>query len=125
VLFAHNYRNEAIAWRQMGEALPKDGLIMGITHDSNRRLGYYGWVPITGWPQVGDLAMLNLAGGNNDVNDPAWRTIFLEKTKGYSYFLVTLFSELNGQPVLKSVLDEYPSTKGDGYILFDLRKKKD
>ncbi|GMR11340.1 MAG: hypothetical protein BMS9Abin28_2170 [Anaerolineae bacterium] len=43
--------------------------------------------------------------------------------QGFDYFLVTLFNELDDQPVLSDVLySNYPYQEGDdGYVLFDLK----
>jgi hypothetical protein len=36
---------------------------------------------------------------------------------------VTAFGQLDKQPGLKEILDQYPiAAKGDGYVLYDLRK---
>ncbi len=123
VLLAEDYRLEPIIWQRVGESLPKDGKIIGLTHDYNTRLRYYGWTDVAQWPHATDLQMGVLAGGNYDPEDPAIAAEFVRRTQGYSYFLVTLFSELDAQPVLRQVLSRYPSREGDGYVLYDLRQR--
>jgi hypothetical protein len=125
---ARDYRLEAAAWEKLGEVMPKDGDLIGLTHDYDTRLNYYGWTAVTHWPYVSDLEMQELSGVDHDLNDPAWRTQFEEKTQGYEYFVVTVRGELEAQPVLKSVLYENfeiyaEAEEGEYYIIFDLRKK--
>jgi hypothetical protein len=95
-----------------------------MTHDYNARLNYYGWIPVDSWPLAYDQEMHVLAGGNVNLLDPVWEQIFLDKTAGYDYFIVTLFNELELQPILKEMLEKYPSREGEGYILYDLHARK-
>ena len=124
-LLAEDYRLEPIIWRRVGDSLPRDGPIIGITHDYNTRLKYYGWIGMAQWPHSADFEMGVLAGGNYDPTDPAIVDLFEERTKGSDYFLVTLFPELETQPILNDVLyTNYPYREGDGYVLFDLRENR-
>ena len=121
-LLREDYRLEPIIWQRVGDSLPRDGSMIGLTHDYNERLKYYGWIGIAQWPHSADFEMGVLAGGNYDPTDPAIVGLFEERTKGTDYFLVTLFPELETQPVLNDVLySNYPYREGDGYVLFDLR----
>ncbi|MFV2043575.1 MAG: ArnT family glycosyltransferase [Anaerolineales bacterium] len=122
-LLREDYRLEPIIWRRVGDSLPRDGGIIGLTHDYNTRLKYYGWIGMAQWPHAADFEMGVLAGGNYDPMDPAIVDMFEERTEGFDYFLVTLFTELEAQPILKDVLySNYPFREGDGYVLFDLRE---
>ena len=124
-LVAKNYRPEILGWIKMGQELPKGASYIGITHDYNTRLKYYGWVNVAAWPLTLDQTQMHtMAGGNADMNSPEWEKIFNDKTKGFDYFIVTQFDELNTQPVLKRMLDQYVSTEGEGYTFYDLHQKK-
>ena len=117
ILVGNDYRGEPGGWRQIGEAMPRDGAIIGLTHDYGFRMSYYGWIQVSNWPDRADLNLDALQGRQEDFD-----SLFDEKTRGMSYFLVTRFDELDAQPLLKSMLyDHYPLIQeGDGYILFDL-----
>jgi hypothetical protein len=124
-LLAKDYREEIKGWIQMGEEIPSVGKLIGLTHDYNNRLAYYGWKDVAQWPHLSDYEMLSLAGGNYDPNDNAIIEEFTRRTNGYDYFIVTLFGELDSQPMLKSILQEnYPYITGEGYILYNLREPK-
>ncbi len=126
-LVSTDLRSEVIGWQKMGAAMPHDGAIIALTHDYGLRIAYYGLVKVTLWPYTSDLrlqAMRYGSGGSGQMSPEEFKVFFADKTKGYHYFLVTHFAELNGQPLLKSMLYEnYPIVReGDGYILFDLTK---
>jgi hypothetical protein len=123
-LLSNDYRPEILGWIKMGRELPKGSHIVGITHDYNTRLLYYGGIAVDPWPYAADAEMNNMSGGNSDFLDPYWEQFFKEKTKDADYFLVTIAGELDAQPVLKNMLDQYSSVEGDGYILYDLKKPK-
>ncbi len=129
-VYAQNYRDEPIPWQIMGEKLPKDGRMIGLTHDYGDRLKYYGWRSVMMiWPSEGDL-QLGEAGGKDQpavsTNAGDFAGYFQDRVKGMDYFLVTLFGDLDKQPNLKAMLyDHYPiAQQGDGYVLFDLRHPK-
>jgi 4-amino-4-deoxy-L-arabinose transferase-like glycosyltransferase len=124
-LLSVNYREEVKGWVKMGRELPKNASMIGITHDYNTRLRYYGLQYVALWPNVTDYEMQILAGGNYDPTDESIITEFERRTKGFDYFIVTNFAELNSQPVLKSILnDRYSTIMGEGYVLYDLREYK-
>jgi len=124
LLLAKDYRAEVLGWKKMRRELPDDGRNIGLTHDYNTRLRYYGCTHDDQWPHATDFEMHVLAGGNYDPSDPAVIRGFINRTEGYDYFLVTLFDELEQQSALNSFLYKtYPFTDGDGYILFHLAEK--
>jgi hypothetical protein len=123
VLIARSYASEPVAWKKIGEAIPADGKLIALTSEYGNRLMYYGWRGIAGyWPDSGDLKLFSLAGsGPMD-----FESYFKEKTTGMDYFLITMFSEFDAQPELKTELtSKFPVlSEGDGYLLFDLRHPK-
>jgi len=122
-LLSVDFRQEALRWKTMGLSLPT-GHYIGLTHDSNTRLGYYGMVPVAYWPQVTGTDIAMLESGNKPGDAVTWQSNFDLHTQGYDYFIVTLFDELDTQPELKKILEEnFPSTRGDGFIYYDLRHK--
>jgi len=124
-LKSRDYREEIKGWIQMGNQIPADSRLIGLTHDYNNRLAYYGWRDVAQWPHLSDYEMLSLAGGNYDPKDKSVLEEFKRRTQGYDYFIVTLFMELDSQAMLKTLLQEnYPSISGEGFILYDLREMK-
>jgi 4-amino-4-deoxy-L-arabinose transferase-like glycosyltransferase len=120
IMFAASYANEPVAWKRVGEAIPEGASIAALTSEYGNRLMYYGWRGISAyWPNSSDLKLFAMA-GNEDMDIDSY---FHEITAGREFFLVTLFSEYEAQPELKTLLTQnYPVySEGDGYILFDLR----
>jgi 4-amino-4-deoxy-L-arabinose transferase-like glycosyltransferase len=117
-----DYHNEASAWIKMGQELPQDGQIVALTHDYGLRIGYYGWRFVQVWPGSVDFEMLSRRVGGNGGDPDDFEQLFLDKTSGMDYFLITRFDELDVQPLLKARLyEQYPvATEGDGYLIFDL-----
>ena len=121
-LLERDYRAEVLGWIKMGRELPEEGRFIGLSHDYNARVRYYGWTRVDQWPHLTDREMSALRGGNYDPNDPSVWEDFRRRTEGYDYFLVTLFGEFERQPLLKAILfDRFPVTDGDGYLLFHLQ----
>ncbi len=119
IMLGKNYRIEAVAWTQMGGHLPKDGNMIGLTHEQGYRIAYYGWRQVIPWLlTAGDEQALSSA------VDPqaAFKAAFDKATQGQEYFIVTMFNDFNALPMLKSYLYEhYPIYgEGDGYLIFDL-----
>jgi 4-amino-4-deoxy-L-arabinose transferase-like glycosyltransferase len=115
VLVAEDFRHEPAVWRKIGDAIPADANVIGLTQDYGYRLMLFAWRKVDLWPLNTDLADLR-----NQDRDPASR--FDEITAGNDYFLVTAFGQLDKQPGLKKILDQYPVTaEGDGFVLYDLR----
>jgi len=121
VMYASNFKNEAVAWKRVGQAIPEGSHFMVLTDDYGMRLRYFGWrTPTAYWPSMADLNLSALIG-----NAPMqYADYFKQATVGKDYFLVTAFGELDSQPQLKELLTtRYPIYKqGDGYILYDLTK---
>ncbi len=116
VLVAESFHHEPPFWQQVGDAIPADAKVIGLTQDYGFRLMVYGWRKVALWPYVTELA--EVRNGTVDFADR-----FDELTAGRDYFLVTSFGQLDKQPSLKKLLDAYPiAIEGDGYVLYDLRK---
>lgn len=116
VLVAESFRHEPAFWQQVGEVIPADAKVIGLTQDYGFRLMVYGWRKVTLWPYSTELA--EARSGTVDFADR-----FDELTAGRDYFLVTSFGQLDKQPSLKKLLDAYPiAFEGEGYVLFDLQK---
>ncbi len=121
IMLGKNYRNEAVAWQKMGQELPKDGHLTGITHEQGYRIAYYGWQHVTPWPYTAEDESPLL-----QMPDPIgeFTTRFENAIKGQDYFVVTLFGDFDSQPILKSYLyDHYQVySEGDGYLIFNLNQ---
>ncbi len=114
VLVAESFRHEPKVWQEIGDAIPADAKVIGLTQDYGFRLMLYGWRKVALWPYVTELA--EVRSGTVDFADR-----FDELTAGRDYFLVTSFGQLDKQPSLKKLLDTYPiAGEGDGYVLYDL-----
>ncbi len=122
VMQYYNYRPEAAGWARIGQALPKDGSMIGLVHDYGFPLAYYGGVKVSIWPAQYDQEMDAL---RNSQNDASFENTFKQRIAGYRYFLVTLMSDLEAQPDLKNWLAaHYPCQSGEGYLLYDLAGSK-
>jgi hypothetical protein len=119
IMLGKNYRNEAISWQNMRQDLPQEGNLIGITHEQGYRIAYYGWQHVTPWPYT---AVDEATFDNNSDPMGDFGTRFESAVTGQDYFVVTLFSDFDSQPLLKSYLyDHYPIySQGDGYLIFDL-----
>jgi 4-amino-4-deoxy-L-arabinose transferase-like glycosyltransferase len=116
VLVAEDFRHEPAFWAEVGRAIPADAGVVGLTQDYGYRLMLFGWRKVALWPYSTDLAEVR-----NEDRDLATR--FPEITAEKDYFLVTAFGQLEKQPRLKELLEQYPvAVEGDGYMLYDLKK---
>jgi 4-amino-4-deoxy-L-arabinose transferase-like glycosyltransferase len=116
ILVAENFRDEPGVWAEIGKSIPADADVIGLTQDYGYRLMLWGWRRVSLWPLSTDLADVR-----NADRDTASR--FDEITAGRDYFLVTAFGQLDKQPDLKKILEQYPvAADGDGFVLYDLRK---
>jgi len=102
ILVGQDFSDHPPYWTEVGDAIPADAKLVGVTQDYGFRLMYYGWRTIHLWPQG--------TGSDN----------FAERTNDADYFVVTAKNQLNGE--LKDFLDAtYPIyTEGVGYIVYDL-----
>lgn len=114
ILTAEDFHHEPAFWKTVGDAIPADAKVIGLTQDYGFRQMYYGWRKIKLWPYSTELARLR----NGRVD---FSSSFSALTEGRDYFLVTEFDQLDKQPSLKILLDAYPiKIKGDGYVVYDL-----
>jgi hypothetical protein len=116
ILIAEDFRHEPAFWEKVGQVIPADANVIGLTQDYGFRLMVWGWRKVSLWPLSTDLG--DLQGGDREAAGN-----FADLTAGREYFLVTAFGQLERQPDLEEILDQYPvAAQGDGYILYDLRK---
>ena len=116
ILIADDYRHEPGVWAEIGRAIPENAEVVGLTQDYGFRLMLWGWRKVDQWPVVSDLAEIR----GSDTDAAAHFDIL---TEGKDYFLVTAFGQLDKQPALKKILEQYPvKAEGDGFVLYDLGK---
>ncbi len=115
-----DYHAKALQLQEIGTQLPK-GKIIGLVEDYGAPLMYYSGKYIAVYPYSWDHEMGAMAGHAFDENADNL-DYFNSEVRGYPYFLVTKFSELDLQPYLKRILyDRYPIySQGNGYVIFDL-----
>jgi 4-amino-4-deoxy-L-arabinose transferase-like glycosyltransferase len=113
-----NYYNEPKFWAEIGDKLGHDGGVIGLTQDYGYRLAYWGWQGAGNWFTSADIGLRYLAGQKVDT-----LKTFKHDTSGMKYFLVTMFGELDNQPVVKNLLyKNYPIyAQTDEYVIFDLQ----
>ncbi len=117
-LVANDYSGQPVFWKKLGDVIPANANVIGLTQDYGYDLMYWGWRKVNLWPYSTNLAALK----NPDRNLTA---DFSNITAGQDYFLVTASSQLGRQPDLKKILDGYTiASQGDGYILYDLHRPK-
>lgn len=116
LLVAEDHRHEPGFWKRVGQAIPADADVIGLTQDYGYRLMYWGWRKIALWPLSTNLAAAR--GGEPDASGD-----FAENTDGMDYFLVTAFGQLEKQRGLAAILDGLPvAAQGEGFVLYDLRR---
>lgn len=122
-MLSKDYRSEHLGWEKIAQALPAKGRIIGLTHDYGYRLAYFGWRTVGVWPGQADYASFQLQGHNEGKDIQAE---FGQRTNNVDYFLVTLFSELDAQPGLKSLLYDHFRivAQSPAFVLFDLHQPK-
>lgn len=115
ILVAEDFRHEPVFWKGVGEAIPADADVIALTQDYGYRLMFFGWRKVDLWRL--NTGLSEVRGGGQDTGD------FADEIDGKDYFLVTAFNQLEKQPDLKKILEQYPiAAQGDGYVLYDLRK---
>ncbi len=113
-----DYRNEPSFWAEIGDILGHHASVVGLTQDGGYRLAYWGWQGSVAWFTNADFGLRDLAGQEVDI-----LTRFQNETAGRQYFVVTMFGELDNQPVVKDLLySNYPTiAETDEYVIFDLQ----
>ena len=113
-----NYYNEPNFWAEIGDKLGHAGGVVALTQDYGYRLAYWGWQGAENWFTSADIGVRYMAGQNPDM-----LKTFQHDTAGKKYFLVTMFGELDNQPVVKDLLyKNYPIyAQTDEYVIFDLQ----
>jgi hypothetical protein len=116
-MVSNDYSNEPKFWADLGDELGHGKDVIGLTQDYGYRLGYWGWQGSTSWFTSADIGVRYLAGQEIDTMKK-----FAEDTAGKKYFVVTMFGELDKQPVIKDLLyGNYPiHAQTDEYVIFDL-----
>jgi 4-amino-4-deoxy-L-arabinose transferase-like glycosyltransferase len=123
ILLSKNYREEAIGWIKLGQALPQQGDLIGITHEQGYRIAYFGWRHVTPWPYTAADEQAWAATADPQADFIAR---FKDATIGQDYFVITMLSDFDAQPLLKTYLtDHYPIyAQGGGYLIYDLTQPK-
>ena len=117
-LVAEDFTEAPSLWESIGAAIPQNADVIALTQDYGFDLMYWGWRKVALWPINTDLAAFK-----NSQRDLIAR--FYELTAGNSYFLVTAFGQLEGQPELQKLLHGYAiAAQGQGYILYDLHQPR-
>jgi len=113
-----DYQNEPSFWAEIGDKLGHGPGVIGLTQDYGYRLAYWGWQGSAAWFTSADIGVRYLAGQDVDIMEK-----FTEDTAGKQYFVVTMFGELDNQPVVKDLLyTHYPIfAETDEYVIFDLQ----
>ncbi len=113
-----NYRNEPAYWAEIGDILGHGEGVIGLTQDYGYRLAYWGWQGSTAWFTSDDIGVRYLAGLDVNVMEQ-----FKADTAGKKYFVVTMFGDLDNQPVIKDLLySHFPIfAQTDEYVIFDLQ----
>jgi 4-amino-4-deoxy-L-arabinose transferase-like glycosyltransferase len=117
-LVANDYSQQPAFWKHLGNVIPSNANVIGLTQDYGYDLMYWGWRKVNLWPYSTDLATIK----NPDRN---LASEFSSITAGDDYFLVTASNQLDKQPDLKKILAGYAiASQGDGYILYNLHRLK-
>jgi hypothetical protein len=118
VLASEDFRDAPVLWRSIGEAIPEDADVVGLTQDYGYDLMYWGWRKVQPWPVR--TALSDLRAGDRDI-----QARFDAIAAGKDYFLVTAFGQLESQPALEEALNGYAvAAEGEGFILYDLNAPK-
>lgn len=116
-LIRKDFRTEPQFWAELGDKLGHTTPVLGLTQDYGNRLAYWGWQQVDEWPTTGDQNLRELAGRAKTFDE-----IFVERTDGKQYFVITHFKQFDNQPELKDKLfNTYPVIEQTSdYIIFDL-----
>jgi hypothetical protein len=102
IIVGQDYREHPEFWQAVGEAIPAEAKVIGLSQDYGMRLMYYGWRKISLWPNNAEP---------EDLPDIA---------EGASYFVVTAKNQMS-ENLERYLQDHYQVlVEGPGYIIFDL-----
>lgn len=114
-LKAVDYHRAAAMWSEIGEQI-QDKSVIALVEDYGSPLEYYGWRTVPIWPYTGDTRF-------GREGEQSTKQLFREVSSKKDLFLVTDFDELDRQPALKQILNNYPvAVSGDGFMLYALRE---
>ncbi len=118
VLKSNDYRAEPAKWAEISQKVGNDARLVALMHDYGMSLSYWGWISTVAWPRSGDIYYHENRGAQFE-----FEQLFAETAAGRDYFIITDFSELEKQPLLKDHLYlQYPvAFSGEGYVVFDLQ----
>jgi len=118
-LGAENYRDEVNYWQDLGNKLPDQINIIALTQQYGLPLNYYGWQQVDLWPVTRQLQVAEDRGVEKEFD-----ALFNARSKNNALFLITSFTQLDQQPLLKHTLVQYPIyLKGGGFTVYDLREQ--
>lgn len=118
-LLGEDFRAEAQYWQALGEKLPANTNVIGLTQHYGHPLAYFGWRRVDLWPVTQQLRVAEIRGTIKDFDE-----LFRARTKNNQLFLVTSSNQLAQQKLLKETLADYPLyLEGGGYTVYDLREK--
>lgn len=119
---SQEYRHEPAFWQEIGDLLGHNASVISLTQDYGYRLTYWGWQNSTAWFTSADIEVRYLAGQEVDI-----AARFAEDTAGKQFFVVTMFGELDRQPVIRDYLySHFPiHAETDEYVIFDLQHPLD
>ena len=115
-----DYRSQAQFWQKLGTEL-KGTTSLALTEDYNGRLQYWGWYDAAYMPAMSEMIHRELSGHSAEIS-----ATFDAVSQGKEYFLVTMMDD----PTMTNGLMDYLKQtnpvydQGNGYIIFDLHKKK-
>ncbi len=102
ILVGQDFSDHPPYWMEVGEAVPAEAKLVGVTQDYGFRMMYYGWRTIRLWPQ---------GAGSEDFSD---------RTTDADLFVVTAKNQLNNE-LSNFLATAYPIyAEGVGYIVYEL-----
>lgn len=106
VLLGADYHDHPPFWQEVGDAIPADSKVIGITQDYGFRLMYYGWRKIEIWPQGADVEEFNRI------------------TDGVDYFVITAKNQVPDDLGVFLAGNFPVHLEGNGYVIYDLNAGK-
>jgi len=100
-----DYRLARIELESLGEMIKDrpEGRIIGLSDDYEASFTFYNFLRAEHWPTLGDMNFRELQGGEELAFEQLWKI-----TEDASYFVVSDFSQLEKQPILKQRLSSFP-----------------